>query len=222
MAFELSPAEIEKEIKVLLYNGLLGNAKDFSAWVRMDTKRKFREDLIVSLDVVAGILEKLKGSGEAAAGKFDSREYMISEKSASATKAIGSDSYLLLGAHEYSPLQYVRSRLEYFLRKNQVQEEIILDISIATIEAMENAVKYGDGEVVEVKCAIDKARIFKISILNNIKEFSLQGDIERGKFSSTATLMRGMMVMQKLFDKMDLDILEEKKQALFTAEKKVG
>mgnify|MGYP001568367542 CR=1 FL=1 len=222
MAFELSSAEMEKEIKTLLQNGLIGNAKDFASWMQMETKRKFRETPKLSVDSVQAILEKFKNAGEVSAGKFDAREFVISDAASSKIKANNTDSYILLGAHDYSPLQYVRSRLEFFLKKNSISEEIILDISIATIEAMENAVKYGDGELVEIKCSIDKSKLFKISILNNIKEFNLQSDIERGKFSSTATLMRGMMVMQKLFDKMDLDILEEKKQALFTAEKKVG
>ncbi|MBE7412573.1 MAG: ATP-binding protein [Leptospiraceae bacterium] len=222
MAFELSPVEIEKEIKTLLMNGLLGNSKDFAAWVQMETKRKFRELPSISVEAVTELLEKLKISGDVVSSKFDSREYTISEQLSSTLKVINSESYTLLGAHVFSPLQYVRSRLEYFLRRNQVSEEMTLDVSIAVIEAMENAVKYGDGEIIEIKYSLDKSKLFKISILNNIKEFNLQNDIDRGKFSSTATLMRGMMVMQKLFDKMDLDILENNKQALFTAEKKVN
>jgi hypothetical protein len=49
----------------------------------------------------------------------------------------------------------------------------------------------------------------------------LEKDIEAGKYTSTTTLMRGMMVMVKLFDEMDIEILEEEKLAVFQAHKRI-
>lgn len=95
----------------------------------------------------------------------------------------------------------------------------MVDLCIGVLEAVENAVKYGDGTEVEVEYYIDPSQTLFIQIINNLKELNLEQDIERGKFSSTATLMRGMMVMQKLFDELDLEILENKKQAQFNAKK---
>ncbi|MBE8416811.1 ATP-binding protein, partial [Leptospira borgpetersenii] len=131
------------------------------------------------------------------------------------------DRYILLGKIAYQPMQYVRSRFEFFLKNQKTPEDIITDICIGALEAVENAVKYGDGTEVEVEYSIDCSSTLCIKITNNLKELNLEQDIERGKFSSTATLMRGMMVMQKLFDELDLEIIEGKKQAQFNAKKKL-
>jgi len=222
MAFKLSQSELEKEINSIISTGVLGNEKDFYSWVSMEIKRKFKELPDCTQEQVRVYLESIRTNGQIVPGKFDNREFIIADGSPLEKKLSVSDSYSMLGASNFSPLQFVRSRLEYFLKRNGVSEEQILDISIGTTEAIENTVKYGDGDLVEVKYSIDKSKIFRISILNQVGEMDLQSDIERGKFSSTATLMRGMMVMQKLFDTMDLDILDEKKQALFVAEKKLS
>ena len=47
-----------------------------------------------------------------------------------------------------------------------------MDISIATIEAIENAVKYGDGNVVHIDYPIDSSRTLKLNIINNIKNLT--------------------------------------------------
>lgn len=217
MAFPLSNRELENELSSILQTGVGGNSHDFYQWVRMEILKKFKEMPDTKEEQVVELLEKFKSEGHLIAGRFDGREYFLSENSKFQTKNRKEDRYEILGSLEFSPLQYVKSRLESFLRKNQVDEEEIVDISIATIEAVENAVKYGDGNLVEVEYMIDRSKNFSISLLNNIKEFDLEDDIRRGKFSSTATLMRGMMVMQKLFNHVDLEILEDKKQASFKA-----
>jgi hypothetical protein len=53
---------------------------------------------------------------------------------------------------------------------------------------------------------------------NKIKEIDLLQEIEK-KYTATTTLMRGIMVMQKLFDNLNLDILDETKQARLIATK---
>lgn len=219
MGMSFSLGEIETRIRELLANGLTGNSQDFHAWIRMDTLRKFREEPSFSPDWVPKVLDELVTSGEAAKSKLDPREYTLSAESSLRKKTSKNEEYLLLGRTEFQPMQYVRSRMESFLRANGIDEDMIVDLTIGSIEAVENAVKYGDGGNVEVAYTIEKSGIFKIRLVNNLRELNIEEDIERGKFSSTATLMRGMMVMQKLFDKMDLEILEDKRQALFMAEK---
>ncbi|HNN03791.1 MAG TPA: hypothetical protein PKN56_09525 [Leptospiraceae bacterium] len=129
-----------------------------------------------------------------------------------------SDNYDILGAFEFSPIQYVRARLDHFLESNGISEDDRLDTGIATIEAIENAVKYGDGRNVNIQAVIEGKKL-KLSITNYIKEFDLESEIERGKYSVSTTLMRGIMVMQKLFSHTDLQILEDKRQARLYAEK---
>ncbi|MCC5813736.1 MAG: ATP-binding protein [Leptospira sp.] len=222
MAFSLSSRELETELISVIQKGAGGNASDFCKWIRMEIVKKFKEEPDITENDVITLLEKFKSNGDLVSGRFDSREYFLSDDSKFHKKVGTHDSYNILGKLDYSPLQYVKTRLEYFLRKNSVDEEEIIDVAIATIEAIENAVKYGDGEIVEVEYSIDRSRKFSISLLNNIKEFNLEDDIKRGKFTSTATLMRGMMVMQKLFNQVDLEILDDRKQASFKASRILG
>ncbi|TGK07706.1 ATP-binding protein [Leptospira semungkisensis] len=219
MSFSLG--EIETRVRELLANGLTGNSQDFHAWIRMDTLRRFREEPVFPPDSVQKVLDDLVSKKEAAKGKLDPREYALSTESTLHKKPSKKEEYLILGRTEFQPMQYVRSRMESFLRANGINEDLIVDLTIGSIEAVENAVKYGDGGNVEVSYSIEKENVFKIRLVNNLRELNIEEDIERGKFSSTATLMRGMMVMQKLFDKLDLEILEDKRQALFMAEKRL-
>lgn len=222
MAFSITPRELENYLIALLQTGVAGSSYDFYSWVRMEIVMKFKEEPDLLEDDVRNVLERFKTEGKLISGKFDAREYFLAEASSLEKKAISQDRYEVLGRLDYSPLPYVKTRLEYFLRRNAVSEDEIIDIAIATIEAVENCVKYGDGGLVEVEYSIDRNRNFSIAIVNTIKEFDLEEDIRRGKFSSTATLMRGMMVMQKLFDQVDLDILDDKKKASFRASRKLG
>lgn len=222
MAFSLSNRELEAELSTILQTGVGGNSSDFHKWVRMEIVKKFKDEPSITEEDVAAILDRFKEEGHLDTGRFDAREYFLSDKSKFHKKIGSTDSYKILGRLDFSPLQYVKTRLEYFLRMNGVDEEEIIDIAIATIEAVENAVKYGDGALVDVDYSIDRNKNFTISLLNNIKEFDLEDDIKRGKFTSTATLMRGMMVMQKLFNQVDLEILDDRKQASFKASRILG
>jgi anti-sigma regulatory factor (Ser/Thr protein kinase) len=110
--------------------------------------------------------------------------------------------------------------MEAFLRSQGTADETLMDISIATTEAMENAVKYSDHSPIEVSYSVENG-VFHIMIKNRLSEVRLEKDIEAGKYTSTTTLMRGMMVMVKLFDEMDIEILEEEKLAVFQAHKRI-
>ncbi|EMO62865.1 hypothetical protein LEP1GSC133_4341 [Leptospira borgpetersenii serovar Pomona str. 200901868] len=222
MSFHLSRGEIEKQIQSMLSQGLTGTANDFFAWIRMETLRKFKDEPDIENFVVKNILESFINSGYAKRNDFNSKEFHIHPDQIRGKKFPPKDRYILLGKIAYQPMQYVRSRFEFFLKNQKIPEDIITDVCIGALEAVENAVKYGDGTEVEVEYSIDCSSTLCIKITNNLKELNLEQDIERGKFSSTATLMRGMMVMQKLFDELDLEIIEGKKQAQFNAKKKLS
>lgn len=222
MPFPLSQAELEKEIQNLFSAGVSGNAKDFHSWVYMEIFRKFKELPEVELSAVDAYLQKLAGTGDIIPNPLDPREFGLSPDSSLLKKFSSTEKFVILGALRYNPMQYVRSRLEFFLKRNKVDEELNMDLCIATVEAVENAAKYGDGLNVEVTYSVDKNKVFTIEMLNTVKDFNLEDDILRGKFSSTATLMRGMMVMQKLFDSVDLDIIDNRKQAYLKASRKIA
>jgi anti-sigma regulatory factor (Ser/Thr protein kinase) len=98
---------------------------------------------------------------------------------------------------------------------------MIYDIVIASIEATENAVKYSSEDKIYVKYFIENYT-FYIEIQNRYKIPEIQKDIENGKYNSSITLMRGMLVMSKLFDEMDINLIEDKKLAIFQAKKLIS
>ncbi len=221
MPFPLSRTELEKEIKTLFSNGLSGNVNDFYSWVFMETQRKFKDAPDTTIEGVISVLDALCNEGLIATNPIDPREYSITDSSPIKRKMGTSETFVILGALHFNPMQYVRARLSYFLKRNGIDEEMSMDLCIATVEAVENAAKYGDGGGVEVTFQIDKQKVFNIEMINTVKDFNLEDDIQRGKFSSTATLMRGMMVMQKLFDSVDLEITDNRKQAILKATRKL-
>lgn len=118
----------------------------------------------------------------------------------------------------YSPIQFVRSRLISFLNFYEVQEETLYDIVIGVVEAVENAVKYSSDDKIYIKYFIEN-NIFYIEIQNRYKEPEVEQDINKGKYDSSKTLMRGMVVMSKLFDEMDIDLIQNREVAIFYAKK---
>ncbi|MCS7204325.1 MAG: ATP-binding protein [Leptospiraceae bacterium] len=119
-----------------------------------------------------------------------------------------------------SPIQFVRSRMISFLKSHKVQEELLYDIIIASTEAVENAVKYSSHDEIYIKYYIEN-KTFYVEIRNHYEIPEIQKDIKRGKYDSSLTLMRGMLVMSKLFDEIDFDRIEDKKIAIFRASKKL-
>jgi anti-sigma regulatory factor (Ser/Thr protein kinase) len=215
MSFTPREEEIQEILNRLTAFGLSGYVTDFIGWIKMDYIQKGISELDINKEFLEKILDSIVSSGGLIKNK--SNEYSHSKTLVSPSNW-NSDQYEILGAFEYSPIQYVRTRLEYFLISNEVNEDDLMDISIATIEGIENAVKYGDGNQVAISTKIIGKKL-ELSIINNIKEFDLKNEIDRGKYSVNATLMRGVMVMQKLFNHLDIEIIDEKKQARLYAEK---
>ncbi|MCB1177129.1 MAG: ATP-binding protein [Leptospiraceae bacterium] len=221
MTQNLSDTKILGILKGLLPYGLTGYVDDFHSWVKMELKKSEVDFSDLTKEKIEELLNQLKSSGDMRPGEFDTKEFTPAEKFLTEQKDWQEDSYDVLGAFEFSPIQYVRSRLEFFLKANDVNEMDLMDISIATIEGIENAAKYGDGGYVSINLKLSSDKKLTISITNNIKEFDLENEIERGKYSATTTLMRGIMVMQKLFNHLDLQILDDKRQAKLYAEKQL-
>ena len=198
-------------IKNLCASGCQGNSEDFSSWVAFEiqTRHTFAE--------IESALAQLESEGEIAQHGEIQGEFLLSGVPDLPTLV----SYKVSGDIKDSPIQLVRSRLDAFLRKHQISEEVIIDLSIGTTEAMENAVKYSDHEQISVFYEITPERVFSIKIVNSLDEIAPEKDIASGKYSGTATLMRGMMIMVKLFDEMDIDIKDDDNVAVFTATRKI-
>ncbi|HMW61958.1 MAG TPA: ATP-binding protein [Leptospiraceae bacterium] len=188
--------------------GCQGTPRDFAAWVHFETG--------VEDPSVPAVLDNLVSAGKFKHHPGFDHEYIL----ASPIEFQTSVRYKVSGELKQSPIQMVRSCMEAFLRSQGTADETLMDISIATTEAMENAVKYSDHSPIEVSYSVENG-VFHIMIKNRLSEVRLEKDIEAGKYTSTTTLMRGMMVMVKLFDEMDIEILEEEKLAVFQAHKRI-
>lgn len=191
--------------------GCQGNVQDYSAWMR------YVYNYDVTSDSLRGCLDSMVQDGHFRTHPEIPSEYLAARPPELPARV----EYTVSGDLNHSPLQMVRSRLEAFLRHHGASEDEVIDVSIATTEAMENAVKYSDHRNIDL-CYQIQDRVFDIRIVNRIGNVEPEQDIESGKYSGSLTLMRGMMVMVKLFDEMDIDISEEQQQAIFTAHKKLG
>ena len=203
-----NPAVISA-LRELVQSGCWGNHKDFASWLR------FEYNLDPSAEETLQALNELTAEGMLERHVSISEEFTL----ASLEQATPITRYRVSGFLKDSPIQMVRSRLETFFRIHGIREELIVDMSIATTEAMENAVKYNDQNPIEIQYSIDNGD-FRIEIRNGLREVQIERDIEAGKYNSSLTLMRGMMVMSKLFDDLDIDIKDSENLAIFTARKK--
>lgn len=191
--------------------GCQGNAQDYQSWVR------YAYALEVSAEDVDQRLSSMVADGHFRTHPDIPSEFLYAGQPDFPSQI----KYRVSGDLNNSPLQMVRSRLEAFLRHHGASEEEIIDVSIGTTEAMENAVKYSDHKDIDVSYEIRDDGVFHIRIVNRIGNVQPEQDIESGKYSGSLTLMRGMMVMVKLFDEMDIDISEEQQLAIFEAHKKL-
>ncbi|MDX1958254.1 MAG: ATP-binding protein [Leptospiraceae bacterium] len=208
-------------LRELCSYGIAGYLKDFVSWVQMEAIQKNESPSLYTEEIVASALETLRSEGLVQTSPKVPNEFFPTPSLLKKDTNWNFDEYQVLGAFEYSPIQLVRTRLEHFLFVNKVNDEDIMDISIATIEGIENAAKYGDGKQIIVSTRIQNRKL-QLTITNQVKEFDLEKEIERGKYSVSSTLMRGIMVMQKLFSHLDLEIIDETKQARLYAEKNLS
>jgi anti-sigma regulatory factor (Ser/Thr protein kinase) len=198
---------LEQTILDLAGRGCQGTVKDFTSWAAFLTGAADPVEVERALDACV------------ASGKLRQHQDIPLEfhSTSDLTFPIRVE-YSVSGEVTAGPIQMVRSCMEAFLRFHGASEENVMDISIATTEAMENAVKYSDHSPIRVSYWIEN-RVFHITITNRLSDVRLEQDIADGKYTSTTTLMRGMMVMVKLFDEMDIQIREDEKIAVFAAHK---
>jgi anti-sigma regulatory factor (Ser/Thr protein kinase) len=121
---------------------------------------------------------------------------------------------------QLSPLQYIRSRVQNFCDSKGVIESHRDEIVISVTEAAENAIKYSNVIPVFIEHGIEKDEYF-IRAINSVNDLNLNDEISRGKFSEDVSLMRGVLVMSKLLDYLDIARDVDKKRVEFVGRKKV-
>lgn len=211
LEIRMNQSTIEETLIKLGKVGCSGSIQDFQSWLQY-------EHLDVEPSKVKSALEDLRSSGTFKSGRQYTGDYQLHETG----PFPDSVSYSVPCTISGSILQMVRSRLDAFLHHHGVSEDSKTDIILGITEAMENALKYGVPESqVRIQYSIAEKKI-TIKIENDVPEVSPHRDIQKGKYrDGSVTLMRGLLVMQKLFDSMELEIQEESRVATFFAEKKI-
>lgn len=201
---------LENKILELGLLGCSGNPGDFASWIESINHSP------VNLEDVKIALKNLINNS-----KFHYEEKPVPSYSIHNDVEYSDNVEYTFSAYiKHAPIQYIRSRLESFLIYHNADPSAIIDILIAITEAVENSVKYSKDKLIHVSYKIQD-RTFKLKMENNVAEISLEDDIATGKFDSTKTLMRGIMVMNKLFDTMNIDFSEDNKTAILIAEKNI-
>lgn len=204
-------SEIVNSVVQLGKSGCKGTTKDFHSWLQ-------KYDANIDQNSVQEILDGLKSDGIFISNPESPRDYLLAQN----IEFPDEIHYIVSSEIKLSPIQMVRSRMESFLNSRGVENETVVDIMVGITEAMENAVKYSDqNSPINVFYSLLNGK-FSVKITNVVVSTSPEDDIEMGKYrDGNITLMRGMMVMTKLFDEMDLDISDDGREAVFSAVKVV-
>lgn len=205
------PGEVVKKALLDLgVSGLYGTASDFRKWLEFSRGWKLSDEEVEAALKQLCDSKSFRQEGDFVEDFLCSRVDPFPDRYAfDCPRDVGD-----------SPIQFFRSRLLSFLRQKGIPSATEVDIVIASVEAIENAVKYSSMGAIGVVLEIDGA-LFRIEVVNQISPATPDRDIEVGKYDSSRTLMRGMMVMSRLFDEMDIGIDEERRNARFHAWKRI-
>ncbi|MCS6984081.1 MAG: ATP-binding protein [Leptospiraceae bacterium] len=120
----------------------------------------------------------------------------------------------------FCPLQYIRSRVGSFCEMHRFHQESQEELLIVVTEAAENAIKYSSISPIYISQKI-KGDFYELFICNAVGESDLIEEIEQGKFPRESSLMRGVLVMSRLMDALDIRRNPEKSRVELFARKKV-
>lgn len=116
------------------------------------------------------------------------------------------------------PMQLIRSKIQNFFKQHKISQEELDEVIIVATEAAENAVKYSNEFTIIISHSLEN-NIYKLKLFNSYSEVSLNDEINRGKFSNDVSLMRGVLVMTKLLDELDIKREKEKRRVVFFGKK---
>ncbi len=132
-----------------------------------------------------------------------------------------SEQFFVSNNMQQSPLQYIRSRVQNFCDSKGMIDSHRDEVVISVTEAAENAIKYSNVLPVFIEHGIENDEYF-IRAINSVNDLNLKDEISRGKFSEDVSLMRGVLVMSKLLDYLDIVRDMDKKRVEFVGRKKVS
>lgn len=205
----------------LIHKGLPENLKHFQINLDEAVKKPFQsmngsmgsaslEMVSAELDALVntGILEKI----------IPYNEYRLKDKTKWSFYDKKSEGFFICNDLNLNPLQYIRSRVQNFCLNHGVDQADRDELVISVTEAGENAIKYSNEFPILVKHSI-VANEYSIQVFNSVSELNLNDEINRGKFSEDVSLMRGVLVMSKLLDFLDISRDSERRIVEFIGKK---
>jgi len=207
----LETASIEFFITELASSGCYGNQEDFLSWLKAGGHKHINEDEFKA------VFNRMVSSGVLEAADPLTATYQLPGKSHKFDKTVR---FTVSSLHIHTPIQFARSRLDSFLQFHKVDPDEITIILIGATEGFENAVKYNSGKSFDVQFHITQNE-FTMNVYNEMEYISVEDNIKAGKFDSNKTLMRGMLVMNKVFDFMDLNFSSDHKFATLVLRKNI-
>jgi len=130
------------------------------------------------------------------------------------------ESFFICNDLTLSPLQFIRSRVQNFCTEKNISDMHRDEIVISVTEATENAIKYSNAFPVYIEHGI-KDKEYSVRVVNSVNDVNLTEEISKGKFSEDVSLMRGVLVMSKLLDFLDIVRDTENRRVEFVGRKKV-
>lgn len=219
-------SEAQKNISLMLQMGMSGKAEDFFSWHKLFTHiheysfpqqdprfknfcNKIGElflPLEISLEKVKDVLEQ-QVFLDVAAYSPKRQEYtpLLREEN-----ICWENFFLVHCDKDFSGIQMVRSVFLNVLSGLGTKRNRCQNFSIAITEAIENAVKFSNCDLVAVYYRIYNRvhiRYIEVFIVNGYDQEISSFDQE--KYQEGASLMRGVLVMSSLFDKVDIEYNSE-------------
>lgn len=205
----------------LMTKGLPENLKHFQINLDESVRKPFQSLNgsvgAASVEGIAAELEKLLAAGQVE--RIDPyNEFRLKDTEKWVFHDKKSEGFFICNDLSMNPLQYIRSRVQNFCLKHNIDEADRDELVISVTEAAENAIKYSNAFPILVKHSVI-ANEYSIQVFNSVSELNLNDEISRGKFSEDVSLMRGVLVMSKLLDFLDISRDSEKRIVEFIGKK---
>ena len=128
--------------------------------------------------------------------------------------------FFIIKDYSYNPIFFMRNKTELFLQQYEIKKEIYDELLIGVTEAIENAIKYTNHSLIYIEHTYEiVTNEYRLIIANSIEKTNNQ--IDTSKYTERKSLMRGILIMSKIFDNITTNRNEDLEYFLFTAFKKI-
>ena len=181
----------------------------------------FDEIKNLTLDSIRDYLEGEveKGNIKIMMGQGMEKKYRLADIKKTNLYKSQKEVFFLSSQLSYKPAYFFQSKLQNWLQELGVSNNEIIELCIATTEAIENTIKYSDRKLVVVCQSLEKQK-YKL-FMANFAQLTSNG-FPQGKHSERASLTRGILIMSKIFDEFNIDQNDKKNIVFITGSKTIN